>query len=62
MALKEISARLKKAFKGAYAEDEGSYIKIGNFLNRPEYKFISDRKSHGMVYWVKERGVEQRRA
>ena len=25
------------------------------FLNRPECKFESDRKSFGMVYWVKER-------
>jgi hypothetical protein len=55
MTLKEISARLKKVFKGAYAEDEGSYIKIGNYLNRPECQFLSDRKSFGMVYWVKER-------
>ena len=55
MTLKEISARLKKVFKGAYAEDEGSYIKIGNYLNRPECQFESDRKSFGMVYWVKER-------
>ena len=55
MTLKDISARLKRAFKGAYAEDEGAYIKIGNFLNRPECKFLSDRKSYGMVYWVKER-------
>ena len=52
MTLKDISARLKKVFKSAYAEDEGSYIKIGNFLNRPECKFLSDRKSFGMVYWV----------
>ena len=55
MTLKEISARLKKVFKGAYAEDEGSYIKIGNYLNRPECQFLSDRKSFGMLYWVKER-------
>ena len=55
MTLKDISARLKKVFKGAYTEDEGSYIKIGNYLNRPEYQFESDRKSFGMVYWVKER-------
>ena len=55
ITLKDISARLKKVFKGAYAEDEGSYIKIGNFLSRPEYKFESDRKAFGMVYWVKER-------
>ena len=55
MTLKDISTRLKKVFKAAYTEDEGSYIKIGNFLNRPEYKFLSDRKAFGMVYWVKER-------
>ena len=55
LSLKEISAHLKKVFKGAYAEDEGSYIKIGNYLNRPECQFLSDRKSFGMVYWVKER-------
>ena len=55
MTLKDISARLKKVFKGAYAEDEGSYIRIGNFLNRPECKFESDRRSSGMVYWIKER-------
>ncbi len=55
MSLKEISARLKKVFKSAYAEDEGSYIKIGNFLSRQECKFENERKSFGMVYWVKER-------
>ena len=55
MTLKEISAHLKKVFKSAYTEDDGSYIKIGNFLNRPEYKFANDRKAFGMVYWVKER-------
>ena len=54
MTLKEISAQLKKVFRGAYTEDDGSYIRIGNFLSRPEYKFESDRKSSGMVYWVKE--------
>ena len=55
MTLKEISAHLKKVFRGAYSEDDGSYIKIGSFLNRPEYKFESDRRSTGMVYWLKER-------
>ena len=55
LSLKEISAKLKETFKGAYAEDEGSYIKIGNFLSRPEYKFESDRRSSGMIYWVRER-------
>jgi len=55
LTLKDISVRLKKVFKSAYTEDEGAYIKIGNFLNRPEHKFESDRKAFGMVYWVKER-------
>ena len=55
MTLKEISARLKKAYRAAYQEDEGCYIKIGNFLSRPEYKFESERKTSGMVYWMKER-------
>ena len=55
MTLKEISARLKQLYKSAYQEDESSYVKIGNFLSRPEYKFISDRKASGMVYWLKER-------
>ena len=55
MTLKEISAWLKQLYKSAYQEDESSYVKIGNFLSRPEYKFISDRKASGMVYWVKER-------
>ena len=55
MTLKEISARLKKVYRAAYSEDEGCYIKIGNFLSRPEYKFESERKSSGMVYWMKER-------
>ena len=55
MTLKEISASLKKAFKSAYQEDEGCYIKIGNFLSRPEYKFENGRKEYGKVYWVKER-------
>ena len=55
MTLKEISAHLKKVYRSAYSEDEGCYIRIGNFLSRPEYKFESDRKTSGMVYWVKER-------
>ena len=55
LSLKDISARLKAVFKGAYVEDENIYVKIGNFLNRPECKFESARRSYGMVYWVKER-------
>ena len=55
MTLKDISARLKKVFKGAYSEDEGVYVRIGNFLSRPECKFENARRSSGRVYWVKER-------
>ena len=55
LSLKDISARLKKTFKGGYKEDEGSFIKIGNYLSRPEYKFESRRMNYGVEYWVKER-------
>ena len=55
LSLKEISARLKQAFRGGYKEDERSLVNIGGYLNRPEYKFDSRRKTSGMVYWVKER-------
>jgi predicted P-loop ATPase len=55
LSVKEISARLKDTFKGAYQPDEGSLVKIGQFLSRPEYKFESDRRNTGWVYWVKER-------
>lgn len=53
LLLKDISARIKQRFKSAYKEDAGSLIKIGNYLNRPEYKFQSRRTSRGMAYWVK---------
>ena len=55
LSVKEISDRLKQAFKGAYQPDEGSLVKIGQCLSRPEYRFESERKTHGWVYWVKER-------
>ena len=55
LSVKEISARLKQSFKGIYQPDEGTFIKIGQFLSRPEYKFESERKTSGCVYWVKER-------
>ena len=55
LSVKEISDRLKQTFKGAYQPDEGSLVKIGQCLNRPEYRFESERKTHGWVYWVKER-------
>ena len=54
MTLKEISALLKKSFKG-YKEETGTFRKIGTFLSRPEYRFKSHHKMTGTVYWVKRR-------
>ena len=50
--LKNISASLKEAFKSAYKEEPGTLEKIGNFLNRPEYKFESRRPHSGTEYYV----------
>jgi hypothetical protein len=55
ISVKDISARLKEVFKGAYKPDDGTLVKIGQFLSRPEYKFESDRKTRGWCYWVKDR-------
>ncbi|MBP5302636.1 MAG: hypothetical protein J6Y88_05255 [Bacteroidales bacterium] len=55
MSVKDISERLKQSFKGAYQPDAGTLVKIGQFLSRPEYKFESERKAIGWLYWVKER-------
>ena len=55
LSVKEISARLKRSFRGTYQPDEGSLVKIGQFLSRPEYKFEGERKTSGWHYWVKER-------
>ena len=52
MSLKDISDLLKKHFKG-YKEDTGSFQKIGNYLNRPEYRFQSRHATDGNYYWVK---------
>jgi hypothetical protein len=46
---------MKQAFKGAFQPDEGTLVKIGQYLSRPEYCFESERKTRGWVYWVKER-------
>ena len=54
MGLPELSALLKKHFKG-YKEEEGTFVKIGNYLSRPEYKFQSRHSMHGTRYWVKLR-------
>jgi predicted P-loop ATPase len=55
MSLKDISARLKQTFKGAYKEDQGTFEKLGHILRRPDYPFESRRKAAGQEYWVKER-------
>ena len=52
MSIKDISARLKQTFRGAYKEDAGNFIKIGQYLSRPEYKFSSRRKTNGYEYLV----------
>ena len=52
MSLKDLSALLKSHFKG-YKEDSTSFQKIGNYLNRPEYKFQSKHTTSGNYYWVK---------
>ena len=54
LALKDISARLKQAFRSSYKEEPGTFEKIGNFMNRPEYKFQSRHRNTGTEYWVVE--------
>ncbi len=54
VSLKELSALLKSRFKG-YKEDAGTFQKIGNYLNRPEYKFQSKHTISGASYLVKFR-------
>ena len=55
LSVKDISVRLKQAFKGSYQPDEGTLVKIGQFLSRPDYKFESERRTRGWYYWVKNR-------
>ncbi len=56
MSLKAISARMKEAFRSGYTDDASTLRKLGNFMNRPEYKFNSRRKTSGMEYLVVEAG------
>ena len=51
MTMKELSALLHKHFSG-YREEVGTFAKIGNYLNRPEYKFQSKRTAEGIRYLV----------
>lgn len=54
MTLKDLSALLKKHFRG-YKEEPNSFQKIGNYLSRPEYKFQSKHTNAGALYWVKRK-------
>ena len=58
LSIRDISARIKEIFKSGYKEDQSTFIKIGQILSRPEYKFESERKHFGWVYWMKERNVK----
>ena len=54
MSLKDLSALLRKHF-GGYREDEGTFRKIGRYLNRLEFKFESKHTNSGVKYLVKMR-------
>ena len=54
ITISELSALLKSHFKG-YKEDASTFQKIGAYLNRPEYKFLSKRTNHGVQYKVKRK-------
>ena len=54
MSLPELSVLLDQRFSG-YKEEKNTFHKIGNYLNRPEYKFESKHTATGSVYWVKVR-------
>ena len=55
LSLKAISARLKATFGSGYQERPGTLERIGQYLNRAEYRFESRRMSGGMEYWVADR-------
>ena len=52
MSLPELSVLLDQRFSG-YKEEKNTFHKIGNYLNRPEYKFESKHTAAGSMYWVK---------
>jgi hypothetical protein len=54
ISLPELSELLKKHFSG-YKEEPSTFQKIGNYLNRPEYKFQSKHTTAGVKYFVKKR-------
>ena len=51
--LPEISALLKQHFGKAYRADEGTLVKIGQFLSRPEYPFKKNHTVNGQAYWAR---------
>ncbi|MBP3768217.1 MAG: hypothetical protein J6I31_08070 [Prevotella sp.] len=54
MSLKDISDMLKEHFS-SYKVDEGTFIKIGSYLSRPEYRFEKKMLASGVTYRVKMR-------
>ena len=54
MTLKDITALLRQHFP-AFKADESTFIKMGQFLSRPEYRFEKKQQTKGMVYKVKMR-------
>ena len=55
MTLKNIAGSLKEHFRSALKEDAGTLEKLGAYMNRPDYRFESRRRTAGMEYLVVER-------
>ena len=55
LTISQISDLLRQHFRTAYKPDGNTLVKIGRFLNRPEYRFTSRHTRNGQAYWVKRR-------
>ena len=55
ISLKDMSAQLKLKYKSGFKEEPGTLERMGRFLSRPEYKFLSRQRSYGVEYLVVER-------
>ena len=55
VSLKDMSAHLKLKFKSGFREEPGTLERMGRFLSRPEYKFLSRQRNYGVEYLVVER-------
>ena len=55
LSLKDMSDRLKQKFKSGFKEEPGTLERMGRFLSRPEYKFLSRQRNYGVEYLVVER-------